>query len=118
MPCVARLARSSQNAALADVSFVVAESSDEALTPTLTVPLKTLPMRSTGSVWCALAASPQRLDDVAVIACELRYTVLNVDATTGAPLSFGGGAASVGLGHTYVEELQDLDVRPSDFEYR
>lgn len=109
---------SGEGRALADVSFVVAESSDEALTPTLTVPLKTLPMRSTGSVWCALAASPQRLDDVAVIACELRYTVLNVDATTGAPLSFGGGAASVGLGHTYVEELQDLDVRPSDFDFR
>ena len=110
---------SGEGRALADVSFVVAESSDEALTPTLTVPLKTLPTRSTGSVWCALAASPQRLDDVAVIACELRYTVLNVDATTGAPLSFGGGgAATVGLGQSFVEELQDVDIRPNDFEYR
>ena len=109
-------ALSGEGRALADVSFVVAESSDEALTPTLTVPLKTLPTRSTGSVWCALAASPQRLDDIAVIACELRYTVLNVDATTGAPLTFGGGSATVGLGQTYVEELRDLEVRPSDFE--
>ena len=100
--------------ALGDVSFVVAESSDEALLPIARVPLKTLPPSSTGSVWCALTATPQRLDDVAVIACELRYTVLNVDATTGAPLNFG--SATVGLGRTYVEELEDIEIRSVDFQ--
>ena len=96
------------------MSFVVAESSDEALLPIARVPLKTLPPSSTGSVWCALTATPQRLDDVAVIACELRYTVLNVDATTGAPLNFG--SATVGLGRTYVEELEDIEIRSVDFQ--
>jgi len=101
---------------LGDVAFVVAESSDEALMPTMQIPLKVLPPRSTGSVWCVLAASPQRLDGIAVMTCELRYTVLAVDAATGAPLSFSGAYGNPGLGRTYVEELQDLEVRYTDFQ--
>jgi hypothetical protein len=95
---------------LGDVAFVVAESSEEAIQPTLQVPLKALPYRSTGSVWCVLSAAPQRIDGMAVLTCELRYTVLAVDATTGAPLSFSGGS-----GRIYVEELQDLEVQAAHF---
>jgi len=101
---------------LGDVAFVVAESSDEAILPTQQVPLKTLPPKSTGSAWCVLAASPQRLDGTAILTCELRYTVLSIDTTTGAPLSFGGAAATTGIGRTYVEELQDIEVRHAEFE--
>ena len=95
---------------LGDVAFVVAESSEEAIQPTLQVPLKALPFRSTGSAWCVLSAAPQRIDGMAVLTCELRYTVLAVDATTGAPLSFSGGS-----GRVYVEELQDLEVQAAHF---
>jgi len=95
---------------LGDVAFVVAESSEEAIQPTLQVPLKALPYRSTGSAWCVLSAAPQRIDGMAVLTCELRYTVLAVDATTGAPLSFSGGS-----GRIYVEELQDMEVQAAHF---
>jgi len=108
---------------LADVAFVIAESSDEALVPTMELPLKTVPPGATGSVWCVLAASPQRLDGAAFLTCELRFTVLEVDAATGTPLNFseggGGGAtdiANIGFGgRTYVEELQDIEVRHTEF---
>ena len=100
---------------LGDVAFVVAESSDEALLPTMQVPLKTLPPKCAGSVWCVLAASPQRLDGTAVMTCELRYTVLAVDTATGAPLSFSSAYPSPGLGRTYVEELQDIEASHNDF---
>ena len=95
---------------LGDVAFVVAESSEEAIQPTLQVPLKALPFMSTGSAWCVLSAAPQRIDGMAILTCELRYTVLAIDATTGAPLSFSGGT-----GRTYVEELQDVEVPAAHF---
>jgi len=101
---------------LANVAFVVAESSDEALVPTMELPLKTIPPGATGSVWCVMAASPQRLDGAAYLTCELRFTVLEVDAETGTPLDFNEGLnASDGFGRTYVEELQDIDIRHTEF---
>ena len=100
---------------LADVAFVIAESSDEALLPTLEVPLRTLPLKATGSAWCVLAAAPQRLDGTAFLTCEFRYTVLSVDLATGAPLNFNEGASTPGFGRTYVEELQDIEVRHTEF---
>jgi hypothetical protein len=99
---------------LGSVAFVVAESSEEAIQPALQVPLKVLPYKATGSTWCVLAASPQRMEGTAILTCELRYTVLAVDATTGAPLSFGLGNTSTS-GRTFVEELQDLEVFASHF---
>eukprot|EP00573_Skeletonema_grethae_P001958 CAMPEP_0201688992 /NCGR_PEP_ID=MMETSP0578-20130828/2660_1 /ASSEMBLY_ACC=CAM_ASM_000663 /TAXON_ID=267565 /ORGANISM="Skeletonema grethea, Strain CCMP 1804" /LENGTH=472 /DNA_ID=CAMNT_0048173489 /DNA_START=69 /DNA_END=1487 /DNA_ORIENTATION=- len=98
---------------LTDVAFVVAESSDEALLPTLQVPLKTLPPRATGSAWCVLAASPQRLDGTAFLASELRFTVLEVDAA-GAPLTFVE-TNSPRYGRQFVEELQDMEIHHSEF---
>lgn len=100
---------------LSDVAFVVAESSDEAILPTMEVPLKTLPCNAVGSAWCVMAASPQRLDGTVFLTCELRYTVLSMDATTGAPLNFNEGASNSGFGRTYVEELQDIEIRHTDF---
>lgn len=99
---------------LGDVTFVVAESSEEAIQPTIQVSIKTLPFKATGSAWCVLAAAPQRMEGTtAILSCELRYTVLAVDTATGAPLVFGGSAA--GMGRTYVEELQDMDVHAAHF---
>lgn len=95
---------------LGDVAFVVAESSEEAIQPSLQVPLKALPFGATGSAWCVLSAAPQRMEGMAVLTCELRYTVLAVDAATGAPLSFSGGS-----GRVYVEELQDLEAQAAHF---
>jgi hypothetical protein len=101
---------------LGDVTFVVAESSEEAIQPTVQVPIKTLPFKATGSAWSVLAAAPQRMEGTtAVLSCELRYTVLTVDAATGAPLVFGGSSLATGLGRTYVEELQDMEVHASHF---
>ena len=100
--------------ALGSVAFVVAESSEEAIQPSLQVPIKVLPYGTTGSTWCVLSAVPQRMEGTAILTCELRYTVLAVDATTGAPLSFGVGNASTS-GRTFVEELQDLEVFASHF---
>ena len=96
--------------ALGDVAFVVAESSEDAIQPLMQIPIKSLPHRSTGSAWCVLSAAPARMDGMALLTCELRFTVLAVDAATGAPLSFGGGA-----GRTYVEELQDLEAHAGHF---
>lgn len=96
--------------ALGNVAFVVAESSEEAIQPTTQVPIKVLPYKATGSVWCVLVASPNRMEGTAILTCELRYTVLGVDATSGTPLSFGQGS-----GRTFVEELQDLEVLRSSF---
>ena len=99
---------------LADVAFVVAESSDEALQPALEVPLKALPHGSTGSSWCVLTAIPQRLE-TCFLTCELRYTVLSVDAYSGTHLSFSSGTtANNGQSRTYVEELQDIEVRHAE----
>ena len=101
---------------LANVAFVIAESSDEALVPTMELPLKTIPPGATGSVWCVLAASPQRFDGAAFLTCELRFTVLEIDASTGTPLNFSKGVnATTGFGRTHVEELQDIEVRHTEF---
>jgi hypothetical protein len=96
---------------LGDVAFVVAESSSEdAIVPSITVPLKALPACLTGSAWCVLEVTPSRLEDTALLTCELRFTILAVDVATGVPLSFG----EVG-GRTYVEELADLEVASEEF---
>ena len=95
-------------AALADVAFVVAESSDEALVPRLELPLRTIPAGSAGSVWCVLSASPGRLDGSAFLTSELRFTVRDA-----------GGAAGLGDGEggrSFVEELHDIEIRRSDFD--
>jgi hypothetical protein len=75
------------------------------------IPIKVLPFGSTGSCWFVMVANPNRMEGTAILTCELRYTVLGVDATTGAPLSFGHGST----GRTFVEELQDLEILPSYF---
>jgi len=98
---------------LGDVQLIVAESSDEALLPSINVPIKTLSPNVVGSSWCALAASPQRLDGTAILACELRYRVLDIDTVTGAPLTFSGSFVSTG--RSFVEEIQDVDIRRAEF---
>ena len=101
---------------LAEASLVVAESSDEALLPSYNVPIKMLPPNTTGSSWYVLAASPQRLDLSAVLACEVRYTILTVDSATGAPLGFSNGFSSGDSGDSFVEEIQDITIRHAEFE--
>ena len=95
----AQVTNTSRDQTLADLAFIIAESSDEALLPTMDVPLKTLPAHATGSAWVVLTASPQRLE-TCFLTCELRYTVAD---------------AREGAGRTYVEELQDVEVRHSEF---
>ena len=102
---------------LTNVTFVVAESSDDALVLTMELPLKTVPPGAIGSAWCVLSASPQRLDGSAFLTCELRFTVLEVDATTGIPTSFSEGTnPGPGNGRIYVEELHDIEVRHTEFQ--
>jgi len=101
--------------ALGNLAFVVAESSEDAIQPASSsaqVPIRVLPYNTTGSAWCVLVASPNRMEATAVLTCELRYTVLGVDASSGIPLSFGQGATT---GRTFVEELQDVEVFASHF---
>ena len=50
--------------------------------------------QATGSSWCVLAAAPQQLDATAVLACEVRWTVLAVGGVTGATLHFGSGGSN------------------------
>ncbi len=97
--------------ALGNVAFVVAESSEEAIQPSTLVPIKVLPYKATGSAWCVLIAAPSRMDGTAILTCELRYTVLGIDAVNGTPLTFGAGNG----GRNFVEELQDLEVVSSSF---
>lgn len=97
--------------ALGNIAFVVAESSEEAIQPSTLVPIKVLPFKTTGSTWCVLVGAPNRMEGTAILTCELRYTVLGVDAATGTPLTFGAGSS----GRTFVEELQDLEVSKSNF---
>jgi hypothetical protein len=105
-----------RNTTLTNVAFVVAESSDDALVLTMEIPLKTLPPAAIGSAWCVLSVSPQRLDGAAFLTCELRFTVLEVDATTGIPTNFSEGTNPVpGNGRIYVEELHDVEVRHTEF---
>ena len=80
------------------------------------IPLKTLPPGAMGCAWCVVSASPQRLDGAAFLTCELRFTVLEVDAATGMPTNFSdNGSATPGFGRTYVEELHDIEVRHTEF---
>jgi hypothetical protein len=99
---------------LGNVQLVVAESSEDALLPSIHIPIKTLPPGMTGSSWCVLAASPQRLDISAILTCELRYDIIKVDSTTGAPLSFDGGYGIPTK--SIVEEIQDIEIRRAEFE--
>jgi len=96
---------------LGDVTFVVAESSEEAIQPSLQVPLKVLPFNVQGSTWCVLNASPQRMDSLAILTCELRYTIL--DAERG--VRFASLESVDTMPRTYVEELQDLEVYANHF---
>jgi len=101
---------------LGDVAFIIAESSDEAaVSPSNNVNIQTLPYNATGCAWCALVAFPARIDGAAFLTCELRYTVLSIDTATGAPLHFSGSGVG-SKGRTYVEELQDIEVRSRDFD--
>jgi len=100
--------------ALGNVAFVVAESSEEAIQPAIRVPIRVLPHKAGGAAWCVLSALPQRMEGTATLTCELRYTVLAIDTTTGAPLSFGLGNPGSN-GRTFIEELQDLEVFSSHF---
>jgi len=99
---------------LGEVQLIVAESSDDALLPSINISVKVLPPELSGCSWCVLAASPQRLDGSAILACELRYKILDVDSATGAPLSFGGGSAK--SSRSFVEEIQDIEIRRAEFE--
>jgi hypothetical protein len=101
---------------LAEVAFVVAESSSEdSVVPVANVPIKTLPAHSAGSAWCVLEIMPSRLEETVLLTCELRFTIMAVDLATGAPLSFSGEGG--GGGRIYVEELNDLEVRPKEFMF-
>jgi hypothetical protein len=103
---------------LGDVQFVVAESSEEALIPSITIPIKVLPPNVTGSSWCVLTASPHRLDGTAILTCEIRYQVLDTDSATGAPLHFRPAtiASNGKFQQEFVEEMEDIKIRPSEFE--
>lgn len=105
---------------LGDIAFFVAESSDESAlstSPIQIVPIKTLPFKSKGSAWCALQAYPSRMDGFAILTCELRYTVLSIDAATGAPLHFSSSTENsrFSRGRTFVEELQDVEIKNTEF---
>jgi hypothetical protein len=109
----AKVKHTLEGRSLGDVTFVVAESSEEAIQPSLQVPLKLLPYNVQGSSWCVLSASPQRMDSLAILTCELRYTVLDAEGAAG----YAAANASVtpGGARTYVEELQDLEVYATHF---
>jgi hypothetical protein len=100
--------------------LVVAESSDEALLPSINVSIKILPSKATGSSWYVLAASC--LTSTARRCCyfgmrdEVYSSFVSMDSVTGAPLSFNSGFASVGSGRSFVEEIQDLEVRRGEFD--
>jgi len=112
---------------LSDISFVVAESSEEeAIQPLLQVPIQLLPSKMSGSAWCVLSASPNRMDGpTAQLTCELRYTVQSVEAAASSATVVADAAGGFGIvppsistgimGRTYVEELQDLEVHAAHF---
>jgi hypothetical protein len=99
---------------LGNVQLVIAESSEDALLPNIHIPIKALPPGMTGCSWCVLAASPQRLDVSAILTCELRYNIVDIDSTTGAPLSFEGGYGI--QTKPVIEEIQDIEIRRAEFE--
>ena len=94
---------------LGDIQLVVAESSDEALLPSVNISIKTLPAGMTGSSWCVLAASPQRLDGTAILVCEIHYSVAPISASS-------ASSYQPGSGRSYVEEIQDIEIRRAEFE--
>jgi Vam6/Vps39-like protein vacuolar protein sorting-associated protein 39 len=100
---------------LSDVSFVVAESSEEeAIMPLLQVPIQLLPPTLTGCAWCVLSASPSNMDaPTAQLTCELRYSI-QPSATTGVDTNFGFHTGTV-LSRTFVEELQDIEIHAVHF---
>jgi len=103
-----------------DIAFVVAESSEDAIQPMMQVPIPVLPPKMTGSAWCVLSAAPSRMEGpTALLTCELRYTIQSTEAASSSLSSRTATAvmpASVaGMGRTYVEELQDLEVHASHF---
>ena len=100
---------------LGDLKLVVAESSDEAVLPSLNVPIKTLPPRITGSSWCVLAASPQRLDGTAILVCEMHYNILSYDGSSSS-YHFDNGLQNGPSGRSHVEEIQDIEIRRAEFE--
>ena len=104
----AQVTNTASDQTLSDLAFVIAESSDEAILPMMEVALKTLPPNTPGSAWAVCTASPQRME-TCFLTCELRYTVLSGDDATGARLN------APGVGRTYVEELQDLEIRHNEF---
>jgi hypothetical protein len=97
--------------ALGNIAFVVAESSEEAIQPSISIPIKLLPYKASGSAWCVLMATPNRMEGTAILTCELRYTVMSLDNATGTPLTFG----AIASGRNFVEELQDLEVSSPNF---
>jgi hypothetical protein len=98
---------------LSDITFVVAESSDEAIQPLLQVPIQLLPLGMVGSAWCVLEAIPSRMDgSTAQLTCELRYTVQSVDGPKNSGFLGNPGAT---MGRVYVEELQDLEIHAAHF---
>ena len=101
---------------LNNVQLVVAESSDEALLPSVNVPIKTLPAGITGSSWCVLTASPQRLDGTAILVCEIHYSIVSVDSANSASLNMENGFQSSTSGRSYVEEIQDIEIRRAEFD--
>ena len=109
----AQVTNTASGQTLADLALVIAESSDEALQPTMEIPLKALPPRVTGSAWVVLTASPQRLE-TCFLTCELRYTVVSGDASTGAHFHVNAESGS-GVGKLCVEEIQDIEVRHDEF---
>lgn len=99
---------------LGDVQLIVAESSDDALIPTMNIAIKNLPPKITGSAWCVLAASSQRLEGIATLTCELRYKLLDVDNATGTSLNFSSDFEMTN--RSFVEEIQDIEIRRAEFE--
>ena len=95
---------------LADIAFVVAESSDDAIQPLVQVPIQRLPPKMTGYAWCVLSAAQSRMEGpTAQLTCELRYTVQPFGAANGLVDQL------ISTGSTFVEELQDLEVHASHF---
>jgi hypothetical protein len=108
---ITNAAPGAEGGTLSDITFVVAESSEEAIQPILQVPLRALPFQATGSAWCVLTANPQRMDGVSLLTCELRYIVSTVDSLVGSSIDFSGPVG----GRAYIEELQDIEVHAAHF---
>ena len=113
---------------LCDITFVVAESSDEeAITPLLQVPIQVLPYKMTGSAWCVLSAIPSNMDaPTAQLTCELRYSVQQSNVVNNSNnansypdntnnFTYNNSAMMIASTRTFVEELQDLEIHATHF---